>query len=169
MDTTKALSNRDMAAVLFNMATLLKAQPDANPYRIAAYERAGRAMMGLRKEAREILTDADRVAFGKWRHIGDRLHAKIGEMAQSGDLAQFGEFLGAAPAYVSDIVRGVPGIGPRFAERAHAALGVSSKADLVRAARDGRLRQVRGFGAARTARIASLALPGDPVQLAFGF
>jgi DNA polymerase (family 10) len=158
-----------MAAVLFNMATLLKADPAANPYRVAAYERAGRAMMGLRKEAREILDGKDQITFRRRQHIGKRLHAKIGEMAASGDLAQFGEFLQAAPVYVSNIVRGVPGIGPAFAERAHNALGVSSKEELVRAARDGRLRQVRGFGAARTARIAALTLPGDAVQLAFGF
>lgn len=169
MDTTKAMGNRDMAAVLFNMATLLKADPTANPYRIAAYERAGRAMMGLRKEAREILDAKDQISFRRQQHIGKRLHAKIGEMIASGELNQFGEFLQAAPEYVSSIVRGVPGIGPAFAERAHSALGVASKEDLVRAARDGRLRQVRGFGATRTARIATLTLPGDAVQLSFSF
>jgi len=125
--------------------------------------------MGLRKEAREILTEKERVAFGRWRHIGTRLHAKIGEMASSGNLVQFGEFLEEAPTYVSSIVRGVPGIGVRFAEAAHTALRVSSKEEMVRAARDGRLRQVRGFGATRTARIASLPLPGDAIQMAFAF
>lgn len=169
MDTSKAMANRDMAAVLFNMATLLKADPNANPYRIAAYERAGRAMMGLRKEAHEILESKEQITFQRQQHIGKRLHAKIGEMVASGDLAQFGEFLQTAPEYVANIVRNVPGIGPSFAERAHDALGVSSKEELVRAARDGRLRQVRGFGATRTARIASLMLPGDAVQLAFAF
>lgn len=163
------MANRDMAAVLFNMATLLKADPEANPYRIAAYERAGRAMMGLRKEARDILEGREEITFQRRQHIGKRLHAKIGEMVASGDLAQFGEFLETAPGYVSNIVRGVPGIGPAFAERAHNALGISTKEELVWAARDGRLRQVRGFGVARTARIASLQLPGDAVQLAFTF
>ncbi len=162
-----------MAAIFFTMATLLKQKSDANPYRIAAYERAGRAMMGLRKEAWEILSEnkgeKERIAFGQWRHIGTRLHAKIGEMAASGDLSQFGEFLESAPAYVGDIVRGVPGIGVWFAEVAHTAIGISSKEEMVRAARDGRLRQVRGFGATRTARIASLLLPGDAVQMAFAF
>ncbi len=166
MDTTKQMANRDMAAVLFNMATLLKSDPQANPYRIAAYERAGRAMMGLRKEAREILEGKERVGFRPWQHIGTRLHAKIGEMAASGELSQYDEFLRSAPAYVADVVRGIPGIGPSFATRAHEVLGVESKEELVRAARDGRLREVRGFGAARTARIAAMSLPGDSVQLA---
>lgn len=165
MNTTKAMANRDMAAVLFNMASLLKADPAANPYRIAAYERAARAMMGLRKEAREILDGKERISFRRRQHIGDRLHAKIGEMVASGNLAQFGEFLQAAPPYIAAMVLGVPGIGPAFAERAHEALGISSKEELVQAARDGRLRQVRGFGPARTARIAALTLPGDAVQL----
>ncbi len=165
MNTTKAMGNREMASVLFNMASLLKAEPNANPYRIAAYERAGRAMMGLRKEAREILNDKERIAFRRRQHIGDRLHAKIGEMATSGNLVQFGEFLQSAPPYIADLVLGVPGIGPAFAARAHDALGVSSKEELVRAARDGRLRQVPGFGPTRTARIAGLTLPGDAVQL----
>ena len=151
------------------MATLLKATPDANPYRIAAYERAGRAMMGLRKEASAILAEKERVSFRRWQHIGTRLHAKIGEMVASGDLAQFAETLGTAPAPVADMVRRVPGMGPTFAARASDALGVSNREELVRAARDGRLRQVKGFGAVRTARIASLALPGDAVQMVLGF
>ncbi len=36
-------SNRDMAAVLFNIATVLRQNGNTNPFRTAAYERGARA------------------------------------------------------------------------------------------------------------------------------
>ena len=166
MDTTAALSNREMAAVLFNIATLLKSDPEANPYRIAAYERAGRAMMALRKEAGNILARKQQITFPWRRHIGKKLQAKIREMATSGDLAQFEEMLAAAPTYIAELMAGVPGMGPTYATRAHNVLGISTRDELVRAARDGRLLKVPGFGPKRVADIAALSVPGEVRQLA---
>jgi len=166
MTENSALSNREIAAVFFNIATLLKADPTANPYRIAAYQRAGQALMGLRREAREILDRKPQITFRRDQHIGKRLHAKIGEMVSSGKLDQFTELLETAPAPVRDLVSNVPGMGPILAARVHIGLGIEDRDALVRSARSGRLRTVKGFGAGRVARIAALPLSGEPTQLA---
>lgn len=44
------MNNRDMAATLFNIATLLRDRQD-NPYRIRAYENGARALMGRQEDA----------------------------------------------------------------------------------------------------------------------
>jgi len=157
------MNNREMAAVLFNIATVLRNQSNANPFRTAAYERAARALMGLAEEATQILETEKKVPFRKRQHIGKRLQAKIREMAEQGTLDQYVRMLGDLPPHLASLM-GVPGVGPRIAERVHGTLGLETAADLVRAARDGRLRTVRGFGPVRVAAIAALDLPGIEKQ-----
>ena len=153
------LSNKEMAALLFNIATVLRDQGNQNPWRTRAYERAARALMGLRIEAAQTLSEGDenaRVPFGKWQHIGKRLHAKIGEMVQKGSLAQFYEMLGELPAHQAALMT-IPGIGPRTADRIYQTLGIASAPELFRAARNNDLLRVPGMGQKRVRAIAALA------------
>ena len=53
------MTNRDLAATLFNIATLLRDQQD-NPYRIRAYENGARALMGWRDDAVATLREEDK-------------------------------------------------------------------------------------------------------------
>ena len=125
------LTNKQMAALLFNIATVLRDQGNQNPWRTRAYERAARALMGLPAEAAQTIAGRDdkRVPFGAWQHIGKKLHAKIAEMVQSGSLAQFGELLGELPPHQAALMT-VPGIGPRTADRIYQTLGIICVSDL---------------------------------------
>ncbi len=154
------MNNKDMAAVLFNIATILRDQGNQNPFRTAAYERGARALMGLRDEAKEILEAEEKVPFRRRQRIGKKLQAKIREMAKEGGLEQYTWMVADLPPHIAGLM-GVPGVGPRTAEHIHQALGIGTAADLVRAARDGRLRTVWGFGPKRTAAIAALDLPEE--------
>ena len=153
------MNNKEMASIFFNTATLLRSREQANPYRIAAYERCGRALMGLRVDLGGVSEHTRVDLFHRRQHIGKGLHAKMTEMAVSGDLLQYAEMLAELPEPVANLVR-VPGVGPKTAERVYRSLGVDSAAGLVRAARDGRLRRVRGFGEKRTRTIAALEIDG---------
>ena len=150
------MSNREIAALFFNIATLLREQGNENPFRTAAYERGARAMMGYGQDAREALAQAEKLPFHERWHIGKKLQAKIREMAATGALEQFGELLESQPMHRREMV-GLPGIGPKTADRIHAALRIQTAEELFRAALDGRLRQVYGFGAKRVALLAALA------------
>jgi DNA polymerase (family 10) len=151
-----------MAAILFNIATVLREEGNVNPFRTAAYERGARALMGYGTEAREVLTERDTVPFRRRQHIGKKLQAKIREMAKTGALDQYRDLLSAMPEHRRELMA-LPGIGPRTADNLHRMLGVSTAAELVRAARDGRLRSVRGFGPKRTAAIAAIEVAGAEV------
>ena len=162
------MNNREMAAVLFNIATVLRNQGNENPFRTAAYERGARALMGLADEAAQVLETERTVPFRRRQHIGRKLQAKIREMVETGDLEQYARMLGDLPPHIASLM-GVPGMGPKTAEQVHRALGLETAADLVRAARDGRLRMVRGFGPRRTEAIAALDLPvGEAERTAMG-
>ncbi|MDX1933738.1 MAG: helix-hairpin-helix domain-containing protein [Capsulimonadales bacterium] len=152
------LSNREMAAILFNIATVLREEGNVNPWRTAAYERGARALMGYPTEATAVLAEQKNVPFRRWQHIGKRLQRKIREMATVGELAQYRELLGTLPTHRQELMT-LPGIGPRTADHLHRVLGVSTAAELVAAARDGRLRSVRGFGPRRVALLAAVGPP----------
>lgn len=152
------MSNRDMAAILFNIATVLKQGGNTNPYRTAAYERGARALMGLRREAGEVLSEKELVPFRRRQHIGVKLQSKIREMAVTGELDQYQALLAELPSHQRELMT-VPGIGPKLADLLFAQFGIATAADLIQSAREGRLNQVRGFGRKRTAQIAQIPLP----------
>jgi len=160
----QALTNREMAALLFNIATVLRNAGNTNPFRTAAYERAARAMMGLRGEAAEILISQERVPFRRRQHIGKKLQAKIREMTETGSLDQYLSLLEELPAHQRNLMT-LPGIGPKTADIIHDTLGIDSREELAAAARDGRLKQVRGFGPKRIAALSQVGLIPEPRQL----
>ena len=160
-EVVRPMTNQEMAAVLSNIATLLRAAGNENPFRTAAYERCARALMGLEHSAAETLHAEKHVPFGRRQRIGKRLQAKIREMAESGSLEQYVALLRELPPPIAALME-VPGIGPKRAAGVHQALGIASAADLVRAARDGRLRRVAGFGDKRVADIARASMPDQP-------
>ncbi len=157
-----SMSNRDMAAVLFNIAAVLRQGGNVNPYRTAAYERGARALMGLRREAKDVLATEERIPFRRRQHIGKRLHSKINEMTEKGSLNQYWNLLALLPVHQRELMT-VPGIGPKLADVLFSELGVSTPVELIRAARDGRLKQVKGFGSKRVAQIARMVVPEDAV------
>jgi DNA polymerase/3'-5' exonuclease PolX len=75
------LTNREIAAVLFNITTILREQGNENPFRTAAYECGARAMMGYRNDAREILAESakKKLPFREAWYIGKKLQAKSGK------------------------------------------------------------------------------------------
>nr|CAA9284660.1 hypothetical protein AVDCRST_MAG63-3839 [uncultured Armatimonadetes bacterium] len=164
---SETMTNKEMAAVLFNIGTMLRKQGNRNPFRTAAYERGARALMGLAAEAGAILQTEETVPFRRRAHIGKKLQAKIREMAHTGQLDQYRQMVAELPPHIAGLME-VPGVGPKTAEHIYQTLGVGTAAELVRAARDGRLRLVRGFGPKRTAAVAALELPDVPAEPARG-
>ena len=154
------MTNKEMAALLFNIATMLRGCGNMNPFRTAAYERGARALMGLETPAVEILQRQGKVPFRRRHHIGTKLQAKIREMAELGRLEQYAMMVADLPPHIAELMS-VPGIGPKRAACVHEALGVTMAVDLVRAARDGRLHRVPGFGPKRVAQVAAIRLPED--------
>lgn len=150
------MTNRELAATLFNIATILKERED-NPYRIRAYENAARALMGRRDDVASTLAQPGETLRRRKGVLGDKVQAKLRHLAMEGHMPFFDELLADLPPHIAALMQ-VPNIGPKTARQVYAALGVRTAEELRRAARDGRLASVWGFGAKRTAQVAQLSL-----------
>lgn len=142
------MKNREIAALLFNVSAIL-AEYGNNPYRTRAYRRAARNILRLRHQL------ADRVAAGEplgVPRLGERLTAKITELASGGQSAFYDEICELLPPEERRLLR-VPGIGPTIAARIAKDLGRTDPESLRRAAATGRLALVWGVGPRRVAAI----------------
>jgi DNA polymerase (family 10) len=142
------MTNREIAAVLFNISTIL-ANQHGNPYRIRAYRRAARNLLRMRQPI------VERIAEGKplgLPLLGKSLTAKISELATKDSMAFYEALLEELPEDERTLIK-VPGLGPTIAARIHKDLGTTDRDSLQRAAATGTLQRVWGVGPKRVAAI----------------
>ena len=84
--------------------------------------------------------------------IGKDLAAKIRELVETGACAYHAELLHEFPPTILELLR-LQGVGPKTVALLYSALGVSSLEALAAAAREGRLRGIKGMGAKKEALI----------------
>ena len=145
------IANADIAASFEQIADLLELQ-DANPFRVRAYRNAARVVGELKLDL------AAHVAAGKplpkLPGIGTDLANKIQELARTGHLALLERLHKEVPAGVADLLQ-LPGLGPKRVRALYDELHVHTLPQLLRAARDGRIRTLPGFGAKTEEHIAA--------------
>ncbi|HET6805497.1 MAG TPA: DNA polymerase/3'-5' exonuclease PolX [Frateuria sp.] len=137
-----AASNAEVAAVFDEIADWLELD-GANPFRVRAYRNAARTIGGW-PQPLDTWRDADH-PLADLPGIGDDLAGKIEEILAAGSCALLRELRHTHPRGLTALLR-LPGLGPRRALRLHEELGVSSVRGLLRAARAGRIRTLKGFG-----------------------
>jgi DNA polymerase (family 10) len=144
------VANADIAAAFEQIADLLELQ-NANPFRVRAYRNAARVIGELRLDL------AAAIAAGrplpKLPGIGADLQAKIHEYATTGRIGALERLKKEVPAGVTDLLK-LPGLGPKRVRALYEELHVHTLPQLLRAARDGRIRTLPGFGAKTEQRIA---------------
>jgi len=160
-------SNNWIAERLRQAANLLAAQ-GANPFRSAAYNRAADAIMRLPTDLRELVNAGGHLALQAIPGIGPSIAGAVAEMLSSGRWGFLERLKGSADPEA--LFCSVPGIGPGLAHQIQETLHLDSLEALEIAAHDGRLRQVPGFGARRTAMVRTalaelLVLVRPPVSL----
>ncbi len=137
-----AVHNADIAAAFNEIADLLELQ-NANPFRVRAYRNAARIAGGLRFDIAARL--AQGLELPKIPGIGADLAGKMRELAARGGCDLLDRLKAGAPAGITGLLH-LPGLGPKRVQALHQELGIGSLEALQRAARDGRLRALPGFG-----------------------
>jgi len=144
------IANADIAAAFEQVADLLELQ-DANPFRVRAYRNAARVVGELKLDlAAHIVAGRP---LPKLPGIGADLSAKIEEFAKTGRLALLDRLRKEVPSGVADLLQ-LPGLGPKRVRALYEELHVHTLPQLLRAARDGRIRTLPGFGSKTEAHIA---------------
>ncbi len=125
------------------IADLLEIQ-GANPFRVRAYRNAARTVEGLGRDLAALVRAGEDLT--ELPAIGEDLAAKIKEAVETGRIAFLARLHKELPPAITELLK-IPGLGPKRVKALYQDLGVQSLEQLARAARDGRIRQLPGFGA----------------------
>ncbi|MGA8892445.1 MAG: DNA polymerase/3'-5' exonuclease PolX [Anaeromyxobacteraceae bacterium] len=131
-----------VARALRELGMLLEVKGE-NPFKVRAYENGARAVEELPGGLDEVIAAG---TLTDLPGIGEALAKKIEELAATGRLALLEKVRSELPAGVGDLLR-IPDLGPKKIAALIEALGIDGVAALEQACREGRVREVKGFGA----------------------
>ncbi len=135
--------NKDqVAAVLEEIAVLLELKGE-NPFKTRAYSNAARTLETLAEPLEKLIAEQ---RLGEIKGIGDALQKKITELVTTGKLAYYEDLKAATPPGLLAMLE-IPGLGPKKIKALHDQLGIESVENLEAACRDGRVAELKGFGA----------------------
>ncbi len=141
------MDNLAIARVLGEIGDLLEIKNE-NAFKIRAYRNAAETITHL-GDSVAALPPAERLGL---QGIGKDLAAKIGELIDTGSCLYHQELLQEFPPTILDLLR-LQGVGPKTVALLYRQLEIRSLDDLERAAREGRIRELKGMGAKKEALI----------------
>jgi DNA polymerase (family X) len=111
-------------------------------HRVLAYRNAAKAIRDAPASVEE-MTRAGTVT--ELRGIGKTIEEKLNALLDTGEIPSAQKLKAKFPPGLVEVTR-IPGFGPKKARKLFDEIGVASLDDLRKAAEEGRLRDVRGFG-----------------------
>lgn len=145
--------NADIARAFGEIADLLEIQ-GANPFRVRAYRNAARVVESYGRDLAALVRDGADLT--ELPGIGDDLAAKIREFVDSGRMSLLERLHRELPPAITELLQ-IPGLGPKRVRALWHDLDVQTPEQLLRAARDGRVRALPGFGEKLERRIEEAA------------
>jgi DNA polymerase (family 10) len=142
------MDNRQVADILYDIADLLEIKGETI-YKSVAYRRAADNILNLGRDINDVWRD------GKLREIpgvGEALAKKLDELLRTGRLEYHERLKEEIPPGVVDMLA-IPDVGPKTAKLLYESLGLTSVADVKRAAQQGKLRDLPGLGVKSEANI----------------
>jgi DNA polymerase (family 10) len=138
-----AVHNTEIADMFEQLADLLEIREE-NPFRIRAYRNAARVIRAHPRSMAELIESGADLA--ELPGIGKDLAGKITTIVRTGKLPLLEQVSARVPRALVEMTR-IEGLGPKRAKALYRALKIRSLEDLQRAARSGRIRELKGFGA----------------------
>jgi DNA polymerase (family X) len=135
------MRNSDIADAFEELASLYELD-GAVVYRVVAYRNAAKAI----REAGVSVAELQRQGRAEeLAGVGKTIAEKIGALLEGGSIPSADKLKQRIPSGLIEVTR-IPGLGPKRARQLHQELGVESLDDLRKAAEQGRLKDVPGFG-----------------------
>jgi DNA polymerase (family X) len=138
------MDNATIADCFDEMAELLELRGE-NQFRVRAYRNGAKAIRELAEQVADILADKDR-NLRSFTGIGDTLADKCQVMVDTGRLPQLDDLRANTPAVLVKMTR-IPGVGAKKAMALQKELKVQTLEELRQACIDGKVRDLKGFGA----------------------
>lgn len=144
------MANERIAAGFEEIAGLLEAQ-DANPFRVRAYRVAADTLRKTPRPVATILRLEGLDGLDRLPGVGPALAHTIVDWVETGRIPLLEHLRGKTDS--AAVLRSVPAVGPKLAERLQRELGIETLEELELAVHDGRLAALPGFGSKRLAAI----------------
>ncbi len=144
------MDNATIADCFDSMADLLELRGE-NQFRVRAYRNGAKAIRDLGEPVAEILTDPSR-SLQSYGGIGDTLAEKCRVLVETGRLPQLDELRAQTPPVLLQMTR-IPGLGAKKAIALQTAFNIQSLDELRQVCLDGKVREMKGFGAKTEASI----------------
>jgi len=139
--------NSRVSGILYAIAEVLTIREDR--FRSRAFNTAAQRIVSLTEDIGKI---RDRGELQEIPGVGKGIAAVIEEILDTGESKVLEELEASLPPGIREMMR-LEGVGPKTAVRLQRELGVASIDDLAKAAREGRIRGLRGFGERSEANI----------------
>jgi len=147
-DSVPALANDELARVFYEIGDMLEVQGEL-AFKVGAYRRAAES---IAHSPLDVVAAYRSGSPPRLAGVGKAIHEKLAELADTGRLRYYERLRRDVPPGVVRLLD-VPGLGPRTAGELWRQAGISSLDELEAAARDGRLRDLRGISARTEQRL----------------
>ncbi len=135
------MKNQFVANILYQIADLLDLKGELF-FKTRAYRMAAQTIEVLEEDI-DVLTKENRLE--KIPGVGEALAKKIKEIVETGKLDYFERLKKEIPEGLLKLLN-IPGLGPKKVAAIYKNLGITSLKDLQKAANEGKLRKLKGFG-----------------------
>ncbi|MBI3912859.1 MAG: DNA polymerase/3'-5' exonuclease PolX [Chloroflexi bacterium] len=140
----KKWTNLEIADLFLRIADILEIQGEI-VFKVIAYRRAADAIQHLGRDVRD-LWRGDAKNLREIPGIGKEIAEKIQELITTGKLKYYAKISKGIPVGIFDLLQ-IPDVGPKTVKRLWQELKITDVAKLEKAARAGKLRPLKGFGA----------------------
>jgi DNA polymerase (family X) len=134
--------NTDLTKIFFEIADAFELKGIA--WKPQAYRRAAFTINSI-EDVREIYKRGGVEELKKIPSIGDAIASKIEEYIKTAHIAKHDELIGKLPEGIVNIM-GLPGVGPSKAKKLYNKLKIKTIEQLKKAAEQGKIREIEGFG-----------------------
>ncbi|MEN3009733.1 MAG: DNA polymerase/3'-5' exonuclease PolX [Candidatus Bipolaricaulaceae bacterium] len=134
------MKNRLVAKILYEVADLLELE--GVEFKPRAYRRAAQAVESCPIPIEDLVEQG---RLHELPGVGESIAKKIEEIVKTGKLSLHEELKAKLPVDLYGLTQ-VEGVGPKTVKLLYEALGVRTLEDLERAAREGKIREVKGLG-----------------------
>lgn len=137
-----SLMNKDqIVRILEEIADLLELKGE-NPFKVRAYRNAARSLLNMEKDIRDAVSEQSLTSYP---YIGRSLADKISTLVLKGRLPYYEKLKRSIPRTLPELLQ-VHGLGPRKVQALYQKLKIHSIEALKKAAVQGKLARLKGFG-----------------------
>ena len=144
------MDKKDIIEVLERIGTMLEIKGE-NPFKIRAYFSGARTLQTMEEDLDKVIGEG---RLGEIPGIGKALTEKVETLYTTGELEFYDKLVASVPSGLMDLLE-VPGLGGKKIKALHVQLGVDSIDSLTKACKEGKVAELKGFGAKTQEKILS--------------